>query len=56
MNFLNIQFRFEGIMITTHNYFTYYADVPNAWIDAQIAKIPDYSRADFINYSDGFSW
>jgi hypothetical protein len=34
LNFLNIQFRFEGMMVTTANYAAYNLAPPTAWLDA----------------------
>jgi hypothetical protein len=34
LNFLNIQFRFEGMMVTTANYAAYNLATPTAWLDA----------------------
>ena len=34
LNFLNIQFRFEGMMVTTANYAAYDLAPPPAWLDA----------------------
>lgn len=51
-NFLNIQLRFEGMMVTTHSYALFDA-AANTWLDTQIAKVPEYSRGDFIDYKAG---
>lgn len=51
-NFLNIQFRFEGMMVTTASYAAFNA-AANTWLDGQIAKIPEYTRGDFIDYKTG---
>lgn len=53
LNFLDIQFRFEGIFVTTANYAAYDLAAPSAWVNAQIAKVPEYSRDDFIDYKTG---
>ena len=34
LNFLNIHFRFEGMMVTTADYTIYKATPPTAWLDA----------------------
>jgi len=34
LNFLNIQFRFEGMMVTTANYAAYNLAPPTAWLNA----------------------
>jgi hypothetical protein len=53
LNFLNIQFRFEGMFVTTDAYAAYNLAAPNAWLDGLIAKVPEYTRADFIEYKAG---
>ena len=52
LNFLNVQFRFEGMMVTTDSYLAFNA-AASSWLDAQIAKVPEYSRADFVDYHTG---
>lgn len=52
MNFLNIQFRFEGVFITTNTYAAYDASA-DTWAKNQIAKVPEYTTADLIDYKTG---
>jgi hypothetical protein len=33
LNFLNIQFRFEGMFVTTDSYKTYKLTPPTSWLD-----------------------
>jgi hypothetical protein len=51
LNFLNVHFRFEGVFVTTHTYAGYTA--ADTWAKNQIAKVPEYTTADLINYSTG---
>ncbi len=53
LNFLNIYIRLEGMIVTTGGYSAYDAAVPNAWLDAMVAKVPGYSRDDFMDYHTG---
>ncbi len=53
LNFLNIQFRFEGMFVTTDAYTAYNAATPGAWVDSMIAKIPEYTRGDLFEYKAG---
>lgn len=53
LNFLNVNFRFEGMMVTTDSYTLYNAAPPTTWLNNQIAKVPEYSRDDFIDYKNG---
>jgi hypothetical protein len=52
LNFLNVQFRFEGVFITTNTYATYISAV-DTWAKNQIAKVPEYTTADLIDYKTG---
>jgi len=53
LNFLDIQFRFEGMFVTTADYAAYDLAAPSAWVNTQIAKVPEYTRDDFIDYKGG---
>ena len=53
LNFLNVHFRFEGMMVTTDSYTAYNTAPPTSWLNTQIAKVPDYSTNDFIDYKNG---
>ena len=53
LNFLNIQLRLEAMMVSTDSYATYRSATPTAWLDSMIAMVPEYSRADFIDYQTG---
>lgn len=52
-NFLNIQFRFEGMFVTTDAYAAYNTANPSAWVDTMVAQIPEYTRADLFEYKAG---
>ena len=52
LNILDIHLRFEGMIVTSG---TYNANIPNVWLDAMVAKVPAYSREDFIDYNTGCS-
>lgn len=52
LNFLKIEFRFEGIMVTTNAYASW-AAAQETWVDTMIAKIPEYARADLVDYKTG---
>lgn len=53
LNFLNVNFRFEGMMVTTDAYPLYRTTSPTSWLNSMIAKVPEYSRDDFIDYHIG---
>jgi hypothetical protein len=51
LNFLKIDFRFEGVFVTTDTYAGFAA--ADTWAKNQIAKVPEYTTADLITYSTG---
>jgi len=55
LNFLNIQFRFEGMFITTDAYPLYRTDsaTTDYFVSVSISKIPDYTAADLYEYRAG---
>ena len=54
LNFLNVQFRIEGMMVTTDSYSSYsMANADNTWLPNMIAKIPEYTKADLFDYQTG---
>ena len=53
INFLNVNFRFEGMRVTTDAYPAYRTANPTVWLNSMIAKIPEYSTADLIDYYTG---